>query len=187
MHEKMTALLGVLALVGCAHENRTTEVATSSQQQPMMAQGGAGQTGMAADMNVICPNRVAGTTVTAQDLSNGEALVFTTTGDVAELRCRAQRMAENHNRMHSGTGGSARTPDTISTCPEMPGTGGAGMMHRQGWGGAGMIDSDALVEDIPNGVRIVFTPKDPANLDDLRARIRDRAARLSSGECPMTR
>lgn len=189
MNKRMTALLGVLALVGCAHQSSTPsgQMGTSSTTQPMTAQGG--ETGTTPDMNMVCPNKVAGTTVTAQDLSNSEALVFTTTGDVSELRCRAQRMAENHNRMHSGMGGAGMTPGGIpSTCPGMQGTGGAGgMMHGQGWGGSGMIDSDVVVEDIPNGVRLVFTPRDPARLDDLRTSIRDRAARLSSGECPMMR
>jgi hypothetical protein len=46
-----------------------------------------------------CPMKVEGTTVRAQDVEGGASLVFTTTGDVAELRERVHAHAE---KMASG-------------------------------------------------------------------------------------
>ena len=44
-----------------------------------------------------CPVEVAGTTVRVEDTDGGAALVFTSTGDLVELRTRASAMAAMHN------------------------------------------------------------------------------------------
>lgn len=51
-----------------------------------------------------CPAAVAGTSVSVQDTERGVALVFATTGDVAEVRARAAELARRHNEHHSAMG-----------------------------------------------------------------------------------
>ena len=48
-----------------------------------------------------------------------------------------------------------------------------------------MVDSTAHAEDIDAGARIVLSPKDPAQLAELRDHVREHAARMASGHCPM--
>src|SRR5262245_47252069 len=48
-----------------------------------------------------CPVAVAGTSVTVEDSDTGAALVFVTTGDLAELRRRVAAMAQMHNDHHA--------------------------------------------------------------------------------------
>jgi hypothetical protein len=113
---------------------------------------------------------VEGTTARAEDVDGGVAMAFTTTGDVAELRRRVAHMAEMHGS-HPG--------------------GGHGMMmgegHPGGMMGEGMKmpPATARSEDIEGGARIVFTPKDPADLAALREQTRRHAEQMASGQCPM--
>jgi hypothetical protein len=51
-----------------------------------------------------CPVAVPGTSVTVEDTPTGAAMVFVTTGDVAELRKRVATMAQMHNDHHSQMG-----------------------------------------------------------------------------------
>jgi len=48
-----------------------------------------------------CPMHLEGVTVKADDVEGGAALVFSTSGDVEELRRRVKRMAEMHAK-HAG-------------------------------------------------------------------------------------
>jgi hypothetical protein len=64
---------------------------------------GGGKPMMREGMGKSCPMAVPGTTATAEEREGGAALVFTTTGDVAELRRRVTAMAEMHNK-HQGHG-----------------------------------------------------------------------------------
>jgi hypothetical protein len=61
---------------------------------------GAGMKGgmMGKGMADSCPMAVAGTTVRAEEVAGGSSLVFTTTGDVNELRRRVSAMAEMHDK-----------------------------------------------------------------------------------------
>jgi hypothetical protein len=69
----------------------------------------------------------------------------------------------------------------------MPGHGmmGGGMadggMMGGGMMGGGMMDAQARAEDTPQGARLIFTPKDPKDLDALRAHAKEHADR----DCPM--
>jgi hypothetical protein len=51
-----------------------------------------------------CPVEVPGTSVSVEDAGGGVALVFVTTGDVADVRRRAGEMARMHNDHHSKMG-----------------------------------------------------------------------------------
>jgi hypothetical protein len=104
-----------------------------------------------------CPVIVENTGVATADTANGIALVFTTEkGDVAELQRRVERMANRHNAMS-----------------DRP------MRRRR------MVPTTAGYEAIPNGGRLIFTPKDPAQLDQLRTQVREMAERMKKGDCSM--
>lgn len=109
----------------------------------------------------MCPMLVEGTTIHAMDVESGAALVFTTTGDLADLRRRAARMAAMHNRHQAHDGGMM---------------GGRGMA---------MVPADARAEETEGGARIVFTPRDPSQLDALREHVERMAERMAAGHCPM--
>jgi hypothetical protein len=98
-------------------------------------------------------------------MSNGVALVFTTTGDVADLRARVRHMAEMHNQMAGMQGsGAPGGPD-----------GRAMGMHR--------IPSHASAEEVPGGARLVLVPTDPSQLTALRQHVRMHLERMQSGPC----
>jgi hypothetical protein len=140
-------------------------------------------------MATLCPMQVAGATASAKDTDGGAALVFMTkTGDVAELRKRVGQMAEWHNQHHPRAMMMGAGQDGGS---EMMGHGrgmrGRAMMGRGGHGGHGMamVPATASVEDVEGGARLVFIPKDPAQLATLRAHVQERATRMAQGDCPM--
>lgn len=118
-----------------------------------------------------CPGAVPGTRVTTSETSDGVALVYTTTGDVADLRRRAEAMASRMD-VRSGTAmgrGMGRGGG--------PG-GGMGMQTAR------MPAATARVEEIPGGARVVLTPEDPAQLDELRAHVKHHATMMGQGQCP---
>ncbi len=121
--------------------------------------------GAMADM---CPMEVLGTQVSVTDTQEGVAIAFMTSGDVVQLRQRVHGMAAMHDTMMSGGG--------------MMGSGGMGSGGIMGSGHMKkMVDSTAHSEDIDAGARIVLTPKNPAQLAELR----DHAGRMASGHCQM--
>lgn len=68
----------------------------------MMGPGHKGHDMMSQGM-ADCPMAIAGTTARSEDVEGGAAMVFSTTGDVAELRRRVAAMAQMHNK-HAGAG-----------------------------------------------------------------------------------
>jgi hypothetical protein len=171
------ALLAVFASTSGAQSEPTTGAA----KVPARNKQGMG---MMAD---TCPMKVPGTTVTSIDVEGGVALAFTTkTGDVAELRRRVAEMHNNNDGCGMMMGGQGR--DGADTKR------GAGLRRgRRASGRGGMImggatmmpTSTASVEDTKNGARLVFRPKDPAQLEALREHARMHVERMTRGECPM--
>jgi hypothetical protein len=53
------------------------------------------------------------TRITTSDTSDGVAIVFTTQGNVNDLRARVRRMADKHNEMHGGAAPSRATEEDI--------------------------------------------------------------------------
>lgn len=110
------AVAGGLWFLGCAssseaeREQQQTQTQTQqTEQQQAQAPGGGrgpgpGPGGMPGNAPGDCPMIVEGATVRAESTEGGAALVFTTTGDVQDLRARVARLAEMHNSMH-GEGG----------------------------------------------------------------------------------
>jgi hypothetical protein len=149
------------------------------------------------DIAAACPLRVEGTSVRAEEAPGAIALVFTTSGNVDELRDLVGRMAEMHNQLHSGAQPHS-APGTRGEQPpghahgEEAGAGkGVPPGDVQGQGGAvgehrAMLTSAARAEDSEDGAKLVFTPADPAHLEALREDIRHHAGEMTlSGKCPV--
>ncbi len=152
-----------------------------------------------------------GVQVAAVEIPGAVALEFTTTGDVASLRARVQRMAAMHDRMmgsgmhgqggmmgsgmQGGMMGSGGMQGGMMGSGGMPGGMQGGMMGSGGMpggmqggmmgsGGMPMVPSRASVEDIAGGARLVLTPTEPSQLAALRDQARMQAAMMQRGQCP---
>lgn len=182
MKTAMALIVGALALSACASSQTGQQptVASPTTQSAAPATPGMGGGGMGHDMASMCPMTVEGTTARAEDVDGGAALAFTTTGDVAELRRRVAHMAEMHEKHHGEGHGAMMGGDEGKG---MMG-GGEGMMG-DGKGGMGMPPATARSEEIDGGARLVFTPRDPADLPKLREHAHQHAEKMASGQCPM--
>jgi len=89
--------------------------------------GSATQTPRSGADDPSCPVSVPGTSVTVEDTDSGAALVFVTTGDVAELRKRVAAMAKMHNEHHGAMG----------ALPDGKDAGGGHDMSKMGGGTTG--------------------------------------------------
>lgn len=157
----------------------------------------------AADkMAGMCPVEVPGTSVAAEDSATGGALVFVTTGDVAEVRKRVAAMAAMHNDhqaemaanggampgMAHGDMGAMKGMDHAhmghmdGQMGAMGGTGGTGGMDHAGM--MAMMNSQVAVEDVDGGARLAFTAQ-PADVAALQAGLREHAQQLAGGTCAM--
>lgn len=144
---------------------------SSSSPKPATAERPA----MGAEM---CPMSVPGTTVAAEDTDGGGALVFTTTGDVGELRKRVTAIAAMHNEHHLGAseGGSAdQEHKPMHAMPEggEPPPGMAALMHAQ-----------ATESDVDGGARIDLA----VGADDVaavQAALREHAQAMQEHGCEM--
>jgi len=111
------------------------------------------------DMKAMCPMDVAGTQVATEDIDGGIAIVFTTTGDVADLRARVSHLAEMHKE-------HAQDGEHEHEGHEMP--------------AAGAVESD-----VEGGARLELKAADAATVDALRAHVKEHVAKMqSSGTCP---
>lgn len=192
MKTSILFVTGALALGGCA-SSKAREPATTPQteaRQAATAQQESTRGGMMGngEMAGMCPMRVDGTTVRAEEVEGGAAMVFTTTGDVAELRQRVAAMAEMHDRrhadgnghgmgMHSNGGGMQGAKDSGMQCCGGKGMKGQGMMM--------IPPATVRTEEVDGGARLVFTPQDPADLSALREHFAQHAKMMASGRCPM--
>ncbi|GEJ57129.1 hypothetical protein [Anaeromyxobacter diazotrophicus] len=172
-----TALALALAAAGCS-SSRSAE-RTSSAPQPVAT---AAPAPARASMMDVCPMAVPGTTVSAADTPQGEALTFvTSSGQVDDLRRRVRAMADMHNEHHAGMHGGMQG-----------GMGEGGMMGGSGEGGmagmghGGMMmppPSRASAEDTEGGARLTLVPEDPAQADQLRSAVRMHSERMQQGGC----
>lgn len=185
-HRGLVAVVVGLALVGaaCSHGATSPRTASAGVSDTTSDQASSGETrGMgSAMMAEMCPAAVPGTQVVPSDTGSGEALTFSTTSrdQVSELRRRVHAMADMHNNHHaSGAPGG------------MDGHGHGGSMMGGGMGSGGEMHhampppSTAAVEDTDSGARLVLTPKDPAQLAQLRSAVRSHAEMMRQGRCAM--
>jgi len=193
-------IVGALALGGCASSQARQQPTTSEPEtRPPEVEQEPGMRGgmMGGEMAGMCPMAVEGTTARAEDVEGGAAMVFTTTGDVSELRRRVARMAEMHNRhhgeghghgmgMHGAQDGSRGHQHGGAQEGDEPRQGG-GMQGGMGMTGGGMMPppSTARSEEVEGGARLVLTPRDPAELARLREHVGQHSEMMASGRCPM--
>lgn len=130
---------------------------SSPRAQDTRPAAGDKPAGVAGDPS--CPLLVPGTSISVEDSPQGPALVFVTTGDVAAVRTRGQALATMHNA-HDGA------PEAM------------GMMLG--------AKSNANAADIEGGVRVTFTPTDPAAADAVGNELRMHAGHLAgASSCAM--
>ena len=165
---------------------------------PGMMDGGQGMMGGGMmdmmGMGEQCPMFVAGTTVQAKDTSDGMAMTFTTTGDVAELRRRVHVMADRMNAHSSGSSGGMGMHGMMGADAGMGMKGadagmGMGMMGGGGGGpmmGGTMPAMHAQVENVERGARLKMTPSDPAKIGEMRQHMKQHAQTMDQSHgCSM--
>ena len=172
--------------------------------------GAARNTGPVAADDPSCPVSVPGTSVNVEDTDTGAALVFVTTGDVAELRKRVTAMAQIHNDHHGSmgalpdgtSGGGGHEGHDMSKMGSGDNAGhdmskmGSGDhaghdMSKMGNGehaghAGGMIGvhSKAAAGDVPSGAKIAFIANG-ADVAKLQSELRGHAKHFSNGTCKM--
>jgi len=119
--------------------------------------GQAHASDMSSHVMAMCPMSVTGTVVAASDVVNGEALTFTTGGEVAELRTRVRAMAKIHNEPHAGNA----------------------------MNGESMPASRATVTDVEGGATLLFVPSAAGDLEEIQAAIRASVERMRRDGCEM--
>ena len=130
-----------------------------------------------AQLDDTCPMLGKDVTVQPSDTPDGAALSFTTTsGDVGEIRRRVRHMAKMYED-HAGHGSMMWHQHG-----HMRDEGGQGMNNEVGMGNP-MPATNAKYEEIEGGARLVFSPRDPKDLDALREQVHDHQRRMSGGEC----
>src|SRR5688572_10718253 len=184
MRTPILTVLAALAFAGCSStESEPTETAESASEQRATtgAEVEAPQTAMTDD----CPMHVQGTSVQAENIEGGAALVFTTTGDAGELRDRVRNMAATQEspsmRAESQEMGMSEAvrpgvPEDPSASAKSGDLGASGMAPP-----AEALEVDTRVEDIAGGVRMVLIATEAADVDALRAQTEQQAQQLSAG------
>lgn len=126
-----------------------------------------------------CPMLVPGATVQAKDTTNGMAMTFATTGDVAELRRRVRVMAEHMNAAPGSSGGMGMHGTMMGADAGMGMMGGGTM-------GAMMPAVRAEVEDVDKGARLKMTPVDASKLGEMREHMKQHVQMMNQSHgCPM--
>jgi hypothetical protein len=108
----------------------------------------------------MCPMHVDAATVRAEELELGAALVFETTGDVAELRRRVRLMADMDGRNREAI--ATRRPE-----------------------GSPLPPARRMLGDVEAGAQILFHAPHASALDELRASVAAQAAAIADGACPV--
>jgi hypothetical protein len=136
----------------------TITVGAAAQNSPAPAKSGM----MDMAMMQSCPMTIPDAAIAVNDSVDGIHVAFSTkSGDVAELRRRVEGMAQMHNDASSGT-----------------------MMSGNMMAGK-MIPFTLKYEETSDGARLTLTPKDPAQLPELRTQVRAHAEQMQKGDCSM--
>jgi hypothetical protein len=195
-----TYTIAALLTLGCAASPLATEpgplvpaAGPAGERARTPSESLANEQARHAEASSLCSMIREGVRVSVEDVHEGVALVFTTSGDVAELRERVRDLVEMHERHHprgaphayamsEGAMGSGTTGNGTQRGSTMRG----GMMG----GGAPMpqvmMATQARAEDVDRGMRLVLSPDDRAALAELRRGAHDHVARMNQGQCRLT-
>lgn len=197
--------IATLAIFGCGDEREQPEGTTTAPGEPTTGGEVGEMDGMdqQAAISAICPVEVQGTTVQAENVEGGAALVFMTSGDVEELRERvrhyaAMQEAEGMRSAQMGMPGTTAPPgadreEAGAKAAEPMGDEQQGEPQMGGGiapGAGGTAATDAMpqvntrVEDIEGGARLIFIPMESGALDSVRTEVQDQALSMTGGECP---
>jgi hypothetical protein len=102
-----------------------------------------------------CPMKVTGADVSVADVETGITVTVTTKSGDV---AELRRRTENMAKMHSGANAD---------------------MHGQ------MMSFAVKYEEIPNGARLTLTPKDSAQLNEFRSKVRQHVEQMAKGDCSM--
>lgn len=161
MKTTLQSAVGIVAavLIAACGSSQSRTSTTSAQAQSSRDQPAMGTSG--------CPLIAETTTVRAEDVEGGAALVFTTEeGDPDAIRSRAEQTAEMHNEHHGPDAADHEDQGMMDQHPNM---------HR----------AEARAEDIEGGARVVFELRDDGDVEGLREEVRMHAQNVAAGECPM--
>ncbi len=134
-----------------------------------------------------CPVAVAGTSNTVEDTDTGAALVFVTTGDVAELRKRVGAMAQKHNDHHAAMGPLPDGSDAGGGHEHHDHGGGHGdhSAHANHGGGSMIgVHSKATSSDVEGGAKLAFI-SGADDIGKLQSELRMHAKHYAAGTCEM--
>ncbi len=167
-----TTTMIAVAAIACGSSKSAPSTSSGSSAAPPHSGSG--------EMAGMCPMELPGTQVSVADTEGGVALDFTTSGDLAQLRQRVHGMAAMHEKMHEKMMSGGGMMGGGMSDGGMSGGGMMGSDHAMK-----LVDSTAQAEDTDAGARIALTPKDAGQLEELRGHVREHAARMASGHCPM--
>lgn len=126
--------------------------------------------GVEREASTTCPFGVRGARVKMDDIEGGVVLTLRAYGDVNDIRRRARDAAAMYGPgAHRGKGHEGKH--------------GGGEQHGIGLRHLG-VPVQAVAEDTADGARIVVRPKDPADLEKMRAALADRERSTRTGTCP---
>jgi hypothetical protein len=203
-----SAILGLGLVVGCHHDQQTAQTvppATASAEMGANAGGygagagaavttpgepppinsnygspgqygsdyGSGSAAMSSqpETGLACPMEVPGAKVAIAEVKGQAALDFTTNGDVIDLRRRVRAFGASQNV-------GAIAPNANAGAGDTQGSGG-----REMQGAVAHVQAKATFEDLPNGVRVIFTPVDEGQVEVLRSQLATQVAQLNQGDC----
>ena len=153
-----------------------------------------------------CPTDVQGTVASTEENPEGMAIAFTTTGDVAAVRVRVQRLADLHNEQHARRM-QAMAQDQAGVQAETGAQGKKAAREKKGKkagktkagkqgetaqaepsGMAGeppdvILMTVARAEEMPGGARLVLTVIEPATIESAREPLRTHAQTMASAQC----
>lgn len=156
----------VIACGGGATKQATTAIAPPSAGDP------------------ACPVSVAGTSVTVEDTDTGAALVFVTTGDVADVRKRAAMLATKHNEHHAAMGPLPDGTEAAGGHEHHHHPAPEGGHDHAAMGSMIGVHSKAVPADIEGGVKIAFIAGS-SDVGSLQTELRMHAKHYAAGSCEM--
>jgi hypothetical protein len=138
-----------------------------------------------------CPMADEDTEVAAENTENGVAMVFTTTGDVDELRERVQWMAQHHGKMkdhgkmkgHGKKKGHAKMEGKKKGHAKMEGKKKGHAKH--GMMAKSMPQATVTAEEVDQGMKLVFSSDDEKAVEKLQKHIGQHVEQVKAGGCPM--
>jgi hypothetical protein len=190
--------LVVLAVVAACYEGGATRNAAlpaspgggddpvqRGENPRQVAPVATGGSPLLTEVTAGCPTLVDGAQVDVVDQPGRVEILFTTqSGDVYDLRSRVRSLARVYEAGARGTADTAQTsfPD------EAPGP-FEGHLTNPGTGQGPRIRPipavASSVSNVEGGARIVLTPVDPSELEDLGQRVREHQELIRAGHCWM--